>query len=62
MSLPFELFVPPGTENIDVGFGLLAQPNFCALDRADNPRGEVDRPAEDVALLDLQRADMDPRP
>ena len=54
--------MPTGAENVDVGFGLLAEPYLRALDRADDTRGEVNCPAEDVALFDLQGTDMDAGP
>jgi hypothetical protein len=43
----------PGAENVDVGFGLVAQPNLRALARSDDTRGEVNRRAKDIALSNL---------
>jgi hypothetical protein len=62
VSLPVEFFVATGAENVDVGFGLLAQPNLSALDRSDDTRGEVNGPAKDIALFDLEGTDMNAGP
>ena len=60
MSLPVQFFVPTCAENVNVGFGLLAQPNLRALDSSDDTRGEVNGPAKDIAFFYLQGTDMDP--
>jgi len=53
VSLPVQLFMPTGAENVDVGFGLLAEPNLRGFDGSDDTRGEIDGPAKDIALFDL---------
>ena len=55
MSLPVQFFVTTGAENVDVGFGLLAQPNLRALDRSDDTRqSEATEPAAMIATLDAE--------
>src|SRR5215472_5057272 len=62
MFLPLQFLVAPGAENIDVGLGLLAEPNFRTLDGSDDARGEIDGSAKDIALFDLQRTDVNAGP
>jgi hypothetical protein len=62
VSLPVQFFVPTCAENVNVGFGLLAQPNLRALDSSDDTRGEVNGPAKDIAFFYLQGTDMDAGP
>ena len=62
VSLPSEFFVATGSEHVDIGFGLLAQPNFRSLDRSDHTGGEIHGSTEDIAFFDLQRTNMDAGP
>ena len=62
VPLPSQFFVATRAENVDIGFGLLAQPYLRSFDRPDNTGGEIHSSAEDIAFLDLQGTDMDAGP